>query len=86
MFFVYITATMLTSYVNCELVDQEFVRDSTHLQDIIASMRDTNQPIYDRQSTLIVLDQSIERVAGDLHCSKLDDRHEEPLPNELALK
>ena len=86
LFFVYVTPTMLTSYLNCELVDQEFVRDSTHLQDMIAGVRNTNESIYNRQSTLIVLDQSIDKIAGDLHCSKLDDQHEEPLPNHLALK
>jgi hypothetical protein len=89
--FLHITPTMITCYVNCELTDQEFIIDSLYVQNIIRQTMDKttqNQQImeYDRQSTLILFNKSIEQIAANFFCLKLDKKYEDLLPDKYALR
>lgn len=96
MLFIHITPTMITCYVNCELTDQEFIIDSIYVQNIIRQMMYktiNNQQYeekqimeYDRQSTLILFNKSIEQIAANFFCLKLDKKHEDLLPDKYALR
>lgn len=93
--FLHITPSMVSSYVNCELTDQEFILDSMYVQNIIRQMNektnageliDPQVMEYHRQSTLVVFNKSIEQVAANFFCTKLDKKHEELLPDKYALR
>ena len=87
---------MITCYVNCELTDQEFIIDSSYIQSIIRQTMDKsiyNQyneqkqiMEYDRQSTIILFNKSIEQVAANFFCLKLDKKNEDLLPDKYALR
>ncbi len=94
--FLHITPTMITCYVNCELTDQEFIIDSSYVQNIIRQTMDKSihnqqyeqKPImeYDRQSTLILFNKSIDQIAANFFCLKLDKKNEDLLPDKYALR
>ncbi|CAF2036642.1 unnamed protein product [Rotaria magnacalcarata] len=94
--FIHITPTMITCYVNCELTDQEFIIDSLYVQNIIRQTMDKtinhqqyeDRQImeYDRQSTLILFNKSIEQIAANFFCLKLDQKNEDLLPDKYALR
>ncbi|CAF0867617.1 unnamed protein product [Rotaria sordida] len=94
--FIHITPTMITCYVNCELTDQEFIIDSFYVQNIIRQTMDktlNNQQYdekqiieYDRQSTLILFNTSIDQIAANFFCLKLDKKNEDLLPDKYALR
>jgi hypothetical protein len=91
--FLHITPTMITCYVNCELTDQEFIVDSLYVQNIIRqTMEKTNlneqkQFVeYDRHSTLVLFNKSIEQIAANFFCLKLDKKNEDLLPDKYALR
>ena len=84
---------MISCYVNCELTDQEFIIDSTYVQNIIrqtmykTSLNEHKQIMeYDRQSTLVLFNQSIEQIAANFFCLKLDKKNEDLLPDKYALR
>jgi hypothetical protein len=84
---------MITCYVNCELTDQEFIIDSMYVQNIIrqtmykTSLNEYKQVMeYDRQSTLVLFNQSIEQIAANFFCLKLDKKNEDLLPDKYALR
>jgi hypothetical protein len=83
---------MITCYVNCELTDQEFIIDSLYVQNIIQQTMN-NQKYegkqfieYDRQSTLILFNKTIEQIAANFFCLKLDKKYEDLLPDKYALR
>jgi hypothetical protein len=41
---------------------------------------------YDRQSTLVLFNQSIEQIAANFFCLKLDKKNEDLLPDKYALR
>lgn len=93
----HITPTLISCYVNCELTDQEFVVDSNYLQSIIRQITDRTQYSeryeqqqqfieYDRHSTLILANKSIEQVGANIFCLKLDKKNEDLLPDKYALR
>lgn len=94
--FLHITPTLISCYVNCELTDQEFVIDSNYVQNIIRQTmersayddRDVEKQAlaYHRQSTLLLFNQSIEQVAANFFCLRLDKKNEELLPDKYALR
>ncbi|CAF0769142.1 unnamed protein product [Adineta steineri] len=84
--FLHITSTMITCYVNCELTDQELIIDSFYVQNIIRQIMDNNQHEYNRQSTLILYNKSIDQIAANFFCLKLDKKNEELLPDKYALR
>ena len=93
--FLHITPAMISCYVNCELTDQEFILDSMYVQTMIRQMMErtnTGEQIdsqvmeYNRQSTLVLFNKSIEQVAANFFCTKLDKKHEELLPDKYALR
>ena len=94
--FLHITPTLISCYVNCELTDQEFVIDSNYVQNIIRQTMERNahderdaekQAVaYHRQSTLLLFNQSIEQVAANFFCLRLDKKNEELLPDKYALR
>ena len=94
--FLHITPTLISCYVNCELTDQEFVIDSNYVQNIIRQTMDRSthderhdekQALeYHRQSTLVLFNQSIEQVAANFFCLRLDKKNEELLPDKYALR
>jgi hypothetical protein len=78
---------MITCYVNCELTDQEFIIDSLYIQNIIRQTIEQKQIIeYNKQSTLILFNKSIEQIAANFFCSKLDKKNEDLLPDKYALR
>ena len=78
---------MITCYVNCELTDQEFVIDSVYLQNIIRESMAAQQTIqFNRQSTLVLFNRTIEQVAANFFCLKLDKKYEDILPDKYALR
>jgi hypothetical protein len=78
---------MITSYVNCELIDQEFIIDSFYIQNIIQYMNNNNKEYeYNRQSTLILFNKSIDQIAANFFCLKLDKKNEDILPDKYALR
>ena len=78
---------MITCYVNCELTDQEFVIDSVYLQNIIRESMAVQQTIqFNRQSTLVLFNRTIEQVAANFFCLKLDKKYEDILPDKYALR
>jgi hypothetical protein len=79
---------MITCYVNCELIDQEFILDTFYIQNIIQKIIhiNENQYEYNRRSTLIVINQSIEQIAVNFFCSKLDKKNQDLLPDKYALR
>lgn len=87
MLFLHITPMMITCYVNCELTDQEFVIDSVYLQNIIRESMAVQQTIqFNRQSTLVLFNRTIEQVAANFFCLKLDKKYEDILPDKYALR
>ncbi|CAF1300747.1 unnamed protein product [Rotaria sp. Silwood1] len=94
--FIHITPTMITCYVNCELTDQEFIIDSLYVQNIIRQTmyktlnnqqyEDKQIMEYDRQSTLILFNKSIDQIAANFFCLKLDKKNEDLLPDKYALR
>jgi hypothetical protein len=90
--FLHITPTLISCYVNCELTDQEFIVDSNYLQNILRQTmnykeQQQQQPVeYNRQSTLVLFNRSIEQIAANFFCSKLDKKNDELLPDKYALK
>lgn len=90
--FLHITPLMITCYVNCELTDQEFIVDSLYIQNIIRqtmkkSMDNPKEIIeYDQQSTLVLFNKSIEQIAANFFCLKLDKKYEDLLPDKYALR
>ncbi|CAF3818605.1 unnamed protein product [Adineta steineri] len=89
--FLHITSTMITCYVNCELTDQEFIIDSSYVQNIIRLIMNGNNEQkllmqYDRQSTLILFNKSIDQVAANFFCLKLDKDNEDLLPDKYTLR
>ena len=86
--FLHITPTIITCYVNCELIDQEFILDTIYLQNVIQKMilKNKNSYDYDRQSTLILFNQPIEQIASSFFCLKLDKRNQDLLPDKYALR
>ncbi|CAF0831820.1 unnamed protein product [Didymodactylos carnosus] len=93
--FLHITPTTITCYVNCELTDSEYVIDYNYLHFLIkqtaaitASENNNNhrQLVYDKQSTLIIYNQSIEQIASNFLCLRLDKKNEELLPDKYALR
>ena len=84
--FLHITSTMITSYVNCELADQEYITDSFYIQNLIEQIINNKKYEYNRQSTLILFNKSIDQIANDFFCSKLDKKNEELLPEKYALR
>ena len=91
--FLHITPTLISCYVNCELTDQEFVVDSAYVQTIIRqtiSRQEYHEQHrfveYHRQSTLVLYNKSIEHVASNFFCVKLDKKNEELLPDKYALR
>jgi hypothetical protein len=84
--FLHITSTMITCYVNCELTDQEFIIDSVYIQNIMRQIMDNNQYEYNRRTTLILFNKSIDHIAANFFCLKLDKKNEDLLPNKYALR
>jgi hypothetical protein len=86
--FLHITSTMITSYINCEFIDQEFIIDAFYIQNIIHKIMnlDKNQYEFNRQSTLILFNQSIDQIAENFFCSKLDKKNQDLLPEKYALR
>ncbi len=87
---------MITCYVNCELTDQEFIIDSLYIQNIIRQTMDKTiesqrfdqkQIIeYNKQSTLILFNKSIEQIAANFFCLKLDKKNQDLLPDKYAFR
>ena len=86
--FLHITPMMISCYVNCELTDQEFIIDSLYVQNIIRQTMDNQKQFieYDRQSTLVLFNQSIEQIAANFFCLKLEKKNEDLLPDKYALR
>jgi hypothetical protein len=90
--FLRITPTMVTCYMNCELTDQELIGDSAYLQSIIEQMASGEhhkaKPIidYDRQSTLVLFNKTMDQIAASFFCSKLDEKNNDLLPERHALR
>lgn len=79
---------MISCYVNCELTDQEYLVDSVYTQNLLRQMMEKERTSmeYDRQSTLILFNSSIEQIARKFFCLKLDGRNEDLLPEKYALR
>jgi hypothetical protein len=77
---------MISCYVNCELTDQEFLVDTLYVQNIIRQTMEKQFIDYDRQSTLILFNKSIDQIAANLFCLKLDKKNEDLLPDKYALR
>ena len=77
---------MISCYVNCELTDQEFISDSSYIESFIRQIKDQNQYEYNRQSTLILFNKSIDQIGANFFCLKLDKKSEELLPDKYALR
>ncbi|CAF0779920.1 unnamed protein product [Adineta ricciae] len=84
--FLHVTSTMISCYVNCELTDQEFISDSSYIESFIRQIKDQNQYEYNRQSTLILFNKSIDQIGANFFCLKLDKKSEELLPDKYALR
>jgi hypothetical protein len=84
--FLHITPMMISCYVNCELTDQEFLVDTLYVQNIIRQTMEKQFIDYDRQSTLILFNKSIDQIAANLFCLKLDKKNEDLLPDKYALR
>jgi hypothetical protein len=82
-----ITMTRITSYVNCEFIDEELlVGTSTIIENLLKRINNDKQLFYNRQSTLILFNQSIDSIAANLYCSNLDRQHDELLPDKLIFR
>jgi len=78
---------MITCYVNCELIDQEFILDTSYIENLIEQIRNNNnQYEYNRQSTLILFNKSIDQIATNFFCLKLDKKNEDLLPDKYTLR
>ncbi len=77
---------MISCYVNCELTDQEFLVDTLYVQNIIRQTMEKQFIDYDRQSTLILFNKSIDQIAANMFCLKLDKKNEDLLPDKYALR
>lgn len=79
---------MISCYVNCELTDQEYLIDSVYTQNLIRQMMEKGKYAmgYDRQSTLILFNSSMEQIATKFFCSKLEKKNEDLLPDKYALR
>ena len=84
--FLHIAPTKISCYVNCELTDQEFITDSSYVRTALRQIMNSNRYEYNRASTLILSNRSIEQLATSFFCSKLDQKNEEPLPDKYALR
>jgi hypothetical protein len=91
--FLHITPMMISCYVNCELTDQEFLVDSLYVQNLIRqtmekSIENQRKKFieYDQQSTLILFNKSIDQIATNFFCLKLDKKNEDLLPDKYALR
>jgi hypothetical protein len=78
---------MITCYVNCELIDQEFILDTFYIENIIEQIINNNKNYdYNRQSTLILFNKSIEQIAANFFCLKLDKKNQDLLPDKYAFR
>ena len=86
--FLHITPTIISCYVNCELIDQEFILDTVYLQSVIQKIIQKNKNTfeYDRQSTLVLFNQPIDQIASSFFCLKLDKKNQDLLPDKYALR
>ena len=86
--FLHITPLMINCYINCELTDQEYLVDSLYTQNLIRQMmnNDRTSMKYDRESTLILFNTSIETIARKFFCLKLDENNDDILPEKYALR
>ena len=84
--FLHITPTKISCYVNCELTDQEFIADSSYVRSAMRQIATSNQHKYNRTSTLMLSNRSIDQLATSFFCSKLDHKNEETLPDKYALR
>lgn len=85
--FLHVTSSMITSYVNCEFIDQEFIVDSLYMENIIRQiMQNINQHEYNHRSTLILFNKTIEQIGEIFFCIKLDKKNQDLLPEKYALR
>ncbi|CAF2932270.1 unnamed protein product [Rotaria sp. Silwood2] len=84
--FLHITSTMIQCYINCELIDQEFIIDTFYIENIIRQIMNNNQYEYNRQSTLILFNKTIDQIAEMFFCLKLDKKNQDLLPDKYALR
>ncbi|CAF0876477.1 unnamed protein product [Rotaria sp. Silwood1] len=84
--FLHIKSTMIQCYINCELVDQEFIIDTLYIENIIRQIMNNNQYEYNRQSTLILFNKTIDEIAAMFFCLKLDKKNQDLLPDKYALR
>ncbi|CAF1216669.1 unnamed protein product [Rotaria magnacalcarata] len=84
--FLHITSTMITCYVNCEFIDQEFIIDSVYIENIMRQIMNNNQYEYNRQSTLILFNKTIDEIAEMFFCVKLDKKNQDLLPDKYAIR
>jgi hypothetical protein len=79
---------MITCYVNCELIDQEFILDTIYIHNVIQKVIhiNENQYEYNRRSTFILLNESIEQIAANFFCLRLDKKSQDLLPDKYALR
>ncbi|CAF0908513.1 unnamed protein product [Rotaria sordida] len=84
--FLHITSTMIQCYINCELIDQEFVIDTFYIENIIRQIINNNQYEYNRQSTLILFNKTIDQIAEMFFCLKLDQNNQDLLPDKYTLR
>ena len=79
---------MISSYVNCELIDQEFIIDTFYTENLIHKINnyEHKHKAYNRQSTLILFNKLIDQIATDFFCLKLDKKTADLLPDKYALR
>lgn len=86
--FLHLTPTMISCYVNCELIDQELVSDSIYIEnflDKIISINE-NERIYNRKSTMILSNRLLEQIAANFFCLRLDQNNQDLLPDKYTLR
>lgn len=86
--FVHLTSTMISCYVNCELIDQELVSDSIYIENFLEKIIsiDEKERIYNRQSTMILSNKLIEQIAANFFCIRLDHNNQDLLPDKYTLR
>lgn len=67
-----ISPNFISTYSECELIDQEYSMNRSFFHQLIQQVSNQSEMIYNRRSVAVLFNESIEEVAKNLLCNKLD--------------
>ena len=83
---IYMTPSIIEIYVDCQLIDKEYTMNEFVFQELIRKISHEKSMVYKRILTMVVLNETIDQTAKNLHCTRLRRTAKEILPAEIVAK